>query len=130
MAKNKKKPDWNTHCGLWGNKFPKDFPKPHIWYFPHPEGKKRQVKWWIESFRDYSYDIGAKHYYAHLNEEENTIWSVKDGTWCRPWGNRGVKCFMKRSISKEVVERWIKKTFKEEFDSKTHVLVSEFDYLI
>ena len=130
MTSKKKKPDWNTEgWNIWGGDFPEDFPKPHVWYFPHPEGKKRKVEWLITSFRDYSYDIGAKHYYGHLKEEENYIWSYKEGAWCRPWHNPGGKVFMKQFLKEDGVKKWIERTFKKEFDSEKYELVSEYKEL-
>ncbi len=130
MSASKKKPDWSLEGWVhWGGNFPEDFPKPHIWYFPHPEGKKRKVKWLTSSFLDYSYAIGAKHYYGTLTEEENYIWSFKEGAWCRPWHNPGGKSFTKRFLKEHRVKEWLKKTFKKEFDPEKYELVNEYEDL-
>lgn len=82
-AKTKKKdggPDWDsTHSmsgpGIW------DIPKPWVFRFPNDKGVRRDVIIKLDTWRGMS--LGATHFYARVELEENEVWNPKELAWHR-----------------------------------------------
>lgn len=82
-AKTKKSdggPDWDSsHStsgpGIW------DIPKPWVYRYPNDKGVRRQVTIRLETWRGMS--LGATHFYARVELEENEIWNPKELGWHR-----------------------------------------------
>jgi hypothetical protein len=76
-------PDWHSPSRSSGGK-PGDFwaiPEPWIWRFPNDKGCRRDVDAEITSWRGIS--IGASHFYAKIEVEQQQIWDPREVTWRR-----------------------------------------------
>ncbi len=114
----KKNINWELDYVTWGDDFPKDFRKPYIFFFPHPKGRKRKVKWYVDKF-----PYVGMHYWAHLKEEDNYIWHKK--RWYKPWGMPQGEYFLKQFMEEGPALKWVEEIFKKEFNVKTHELECE-----
>lgn len=88
--------------------------------------RKRKVKAYVTTWKGIS--IGAKHYYARLEEEDNPAFVIKDDgylTWMLASDDeegRGRK-FNLDCLTIQEAEQWIVNKFETEFGYKTHKIV-------
>jgi hypothetical protein len=109
----------------------KDIPKPHRRKFDDKR-RRRKVKYDITIFSG----IGS-HYYASLEEENNPIWNTATDEyrggpigWQESWDDTECKgrWLSKQCKTVEQAQAWVRNTFRREFGTKTHRLVSKMTH--
>jgi hypothetical protein len=94
-------PDYckDAYCGRLGGHV-KDVHKPYIFMFPKCK-RPRRVN---VNIMTYAGCIGSNgHYYVHIKEEINAVWSDSDGGWCWqvPWKSYEIKEMQGRDWEKK-----------------------------
>lgn len=117
-------------CNHWGGDL-KELVQPIVRGFDTTR-RKRKVTVRIHTWKGTA-AVGAKHYYAHLEEEDNPALmnyeepsGKKSLIWGRAWKDEEGKGREVRleALTREDVERLAASNFEDEFGSKTHRLVS------
>ncbi len=120
--KNKRKhvPDWDNSGLVIGGQ-QKAIGKPVVYYYPGP--RKRPVACRISSYTGYC--PGAVHYFAVVEEADNSIWSWRENCWTRPWDS-GKALTGFRAEDKFITQAdalcWCRCVVREQFSPATHIV--------
>lgn len=74
-------PDWNMGTSYGGGEKNSiwNIPQPWIMRYPNKAGDRQRVKIDLSSWRGIS--MGASHYYARVELEQNAVWDSRELTW-------------------------------------------------